>query len=102
MLGICTESVKRSENQVDLHYDGGSIVYNCANGNTYRSGMFYSGSNSAIKGLVEIVLKLTVTDEEVIVMTSNDVLMRSPLGSLKASTLFLHALARTKGDYLEF
>ena len=98
MVGVCTEKVKTRNTQIDLHYDLESIVYNCANGNTYRDGMFFSGSNSAIKGLNEIVLKLRITDEEVIVMTKNEVLMRSPLGKLKGM-LFLHVLARTKGDY---
>ena len=98
MVGVCTEKLKTRNPQNDLHYDLESIVYNCANGNTYRDGMFFSGSNSAIKGLNDIVLKLRITDEEVLVMTKNDVLMRTPLGNLKG-TLFLHVLARTKGDY---
>ena len=39
------------DNLDNLHYNQYSIVYNCANGNTYKEGMFVSGSNAAIKGL---------------------------------------------------
>lgn len=62
MVGVCSEKVKTEGSGLDQHYEMESIVYNCSNGNTYRKGMFFSGSNAAIKGLHELVLKLRVTD----------------------------------------
>lgn len=51
MLGVCTAKVKESKLVPDIHYHEQSIVYNFANGNTYRDGMFVSGSNASVSGL---------------------------------------------------
>lgn len=61
MFGLCSKSIKESKNQIDLHYNPESIVYNCANGYIYKDGMFVSGSSAEVKGMTEVVIKMRVT-----------------------------------------
>ena len=83
MVGVCKLAAKTMKSEVrDLHYNENSITYNCSNGCIYRDGIFQSGSNCLTKGLKEVELVLSITEQEITWMLGKQLISRASLDSI--------------------
>jgi hypothetical protein len=76
------------------------VLFNFANGNTYRDGMFVIGNNTAVKNINQVNLQLKITNTELLLMTAKQVLLRTSKTHL-TGPLYMLMEARVEGDSFE-